>query len=120
MKSQKKKKTVCWFLAIGSLNGLLYAGSFAMNDHGLNIFTSSPPALMFVKDSQGRITGADATVAMDANGWDKKVQNIPTSFADVDNPTSDDPASLGQPSRTTQRVMIPPLWDNRPAPLDGR
>jgi hypothetical protein len=71
------------------------------SDHILNIFVGSPPALMFVEDAEGRISGADPAAGLDASGAGKALQNIPASFTDSDNPESDDPSSLGQPSDTT-------------------
>ena len=77
------------------------SATFTETDHGLEIFASSPPALMFVQNDQGNLSGADPSAPMTTYGRGNSIQEIPNSFVDVDNLVSDDPASLGDPNHTT-------------------
>jgi len=100
--NKKHLNKVSLFAAMLFWGGIIRAdNSHVELDHSLDVFGSSPPAFIYVQDSNGNITGADPASTMDAGGNAGKLQAIPNSYVDAVNIASDDPASAGQPGNAT-------------------
>jgi hypothetical protein len=89
-----------WIVAV-SVKSAYGSTAYAWKNHDLDIFAGSPPALIFVQDSQNNITGADPTKGLDTYGQGTIIQEIPTSFVEQDHLSSDAVNGVFVPNPTT-------------------
>ena len=91
-----------WMILLMVFNiGHAVAATYAWKNHDLDIFTSSPPALIYVQDSKNNVTGADPTKGLNSYGEGSVIQNIPESFVEQDNLGSDAINGVSVPNATT-------------------
>ena len=77
-------------------------------DHDLNIFAGSPPALIFVQDSQNNITGADPAKGLNNYGQGTVVQEISKSWVEQEHTGSDAVSGTFVPNAATSwSISIP-------------
>jgi len=74
---------------------------YKFNNHDLDFFIISPPALVYVQDPQDNMTGADPTKGLNSYGVGSNIQDISTSFVYQENIGGDAKGGLNAPSPTT-------------------
>ena len=67
----------------------------------IGFIAHSPPGLVYVEDSEGRVSGMDPASSVDQWGGTKEVSLIPNSEVESQNIASDDEVDRGKPMDTT-------------------
>jgi len=75
--------------------------SLVFSEDIIGFVAHSPPGLVYVEDSEGRISGMDPTSPVDQWGGTKEVNQIPNSEVDSQNIASDDEKEYGKPMDKT-------------------